>query len=153
VAAHDYEERAQDALYSYFVAGVTVHARDGRTLGGRTTLALVNPAFETFARKGIVQLLVSLDPRFPELGADGRVVQGVRLRHTRREAVTIEAASMTKYFESGAGETDPVAVDAAQVLGGTNTIPPGREGVTTRVVLDTAAEPGVFSVTYRLAGR
>src|SRR6185312_17252893 len=28
VAAHDYEERAQDALYSYFVAGVTVHARD-----------------------------------------------------------------------------------------------------------------------------
>src|SRR5262249_35550511 len=66
--SHDYERRAQDTLYSYFTVRADVRATDGRTLSGRTTLALINPAFEAFAKKGIVQLLIALDPRFPSLG-------------------------------------------------------------------------------------
>ena len=31
-------------------------------------------------------------------------------------------------------------------------MPPGKDGLTTSVVLDTIADPGVFSMTYRLSG-
>lgn len=123
----------------------------GETLTGRTSLSLINPAFESFAQKGIVQLLIALDPRFPELGSDGRVLQRVRVWHTQSAAVTIERSTVTRFFETGAGQTKPEAVDVAGLLGAT-TIPPGKEGITTTVVLDTAADPGVFSVTYRLSG-
>ena len=123
----------------------------GEVLTGRTTLPLINPAFEAFAQKGIVQLLVSLDPRFPEMGPDGRVVQNVRLWHTRPQAVTIDAVAVTRYFEGASGETPPQAVAVAQLLGG-GTVPPGKDGVATSVVLDTVTEPGVFSMTYRLSG-
>ncbi len=153
---HDYEGRAQDTLYSYFTVRVDVRSADGELLTGRTTLPLINPAFEALAQKGIVQILIALDPRFPELGADGRVVQKVRLWHTRPDAVTIDAATVTRYFEGAAGETEPAAVDVASLLGSA-TIPPGSPqrggGATTTVVLDTLQDPGVFSMTYRLSGR
>ena len=148
---HDFGRRAQDTLYSYFAVQVDVRSADGELLSGRTTLPLINPAFEAFARKGIVQLLIALDPRFPELGPDGRVVQNVRLWHTRPEAVTIDAAAVTKYFEDASGESQPQALDGAALLG-TTTVPPGKDGIVTSVVLDTIADPGVFSMTYRLSG-
>jgi hypothetical protein len=149
--SHDYERRAQDSLYSYFPVRVDVRDASGAVLTGRTTLPLINQAFEAFAQKGIVQLLVALDPRFPELGSDGRVVQSVRLWHTRAEPVTIDAVALTRYFEGAAGETPPQAVAVAALLGGT-TVPPGKDGITTSVALDTITEPGVFSMTYRLSG-
>ena len=150
-ATHDYERRSQDALYSYFVVHVTVHSRDGAQVEARTTLPLLNPAFEAFERKGIAQLLVALNPRFPQLEDDGRVIQHVRVWHTRPQPVTIEKAVRTRYFESGSGETSPEPVDVAGLLG-TSTVPAGRDGLTTSVVLDTVTDPGVFSVTYRLTG-
>jgi len=152
IATHSYEGRAQETLYSYFTVGVEVRSKDGRTLTGRTTLPLINAAFESLARKGIIQLLIALDPRFPDLGSDGRIVQRVRIWHTRPDPVTIESVAVTKYFETGSGQARPEPVDSAGVLG-TSVIPPGKEGVTATVVLDTVADPGVFSVTYRLAGR
>ncbi len=151
VVSHDYEGRTQDSLYSYFPVRVDVRGEDGEVITGRTTLPLINPAFEAFAQKGIVQLLVALDPRFPQMGPDGRVVQNVRLWHTRGQPVTIDAVALTRYFEGASGETAPLAVDVAQVLGST-TVPPGKEGITTSVVLDTVTDPGVFTMTYRLSG-
>ena len=105
--SHDYERRVQDSLYSYFVVRVDVRDAAGELLTGRTTLPLINQAFEAFARKGIVQLLIGLDPRFPDLGPDGRVVQNVRLWHTRAEPVTIDAAALTKYFEGASAKRSP----------------------------------------------
>ncbi len=151
VVSHDYERRPQEALYSQFAVRVDARNADGDVLTGRTTLPLINPAFEAFAQKGIVALLVALDPRFPELGPDGRVVQNVRLWHTRRETVTIDGAAVTRYFEGASGEAQPQAVDVAGLLG-TTVIPPGKDGITTSVTLDTLADPGVFSMTYRLSG-
>jgi hypothetical protein len=152
VVSHSYERRRQTTLYSYFIVGVQIRGEDGATLSARTTLPLINSAFESLARKGIVQLLIALDPRFPELGNDGRVVQHVHLWHTRPDPVRIENAAVTEYFETGSGETRPRAVDVAGLLGATS-IPPGKEGITTTVVLDTLADPGVFSATYRLVGK
>ncbi len=151
VVSHDYERRPQDSLYSYFAVRVDVRDARGEVLTGRTTLPLINQAFEAFARKGIVQLLIALDPRFPNLGPDGRVVQNVRLWHARSEPVTVDAVAVTRYFEGASGETQPQPVDVGRLLG-TTTVPPGRDGVTTSVVLDTIADPGVFSMTYRLSG-
>jgi len=151
VISHDYERRSQNSLYSYFTVRVDARSLDGEVLTGRTTLPLINPAFEAFAQKGVVQLLVALDPRFPELGPDGRVVQNVRLWHTRAEPVTVDAAAVTRYFEGASGETQPQAIDVAGLLG-TTTVPPGKDGITTSIVLDTITDPGVFSMTYRLSG-
>ena len=72
IVEHDYEGRTQSTLYSYFVVGVSIRGAKGETATGRLALPLINPAFEALAGKGIVALLVSLDPRFPELGSDGR---------------------------------------------------------------------------------
>ena len=71
-AQHSYEGRAQDTYYSYFLVSVEVHGKDGDVVEGRTSLALVNPAFEALQAKGVVALFISLQPRFPEVGPDGR---------------------------------------------------------------------------------
>ena len=151
IVSHDYEGRPQDALYSYFVVGVEARGKDGEVVAGRTSLALLNPAFEALAVKGVVALMISLDPRFPELGSDGRVTQKVRVWHHRPGPVTILRAWRTKYFEAAAGESKPEVVDVASVLG-TATIPAGRDGITTTAVLDTNTEPDVHVITYRFEG-
>jgi hypothetical protein len=151
VARHSYENRSQDSLYSYFLVGVEIYGTDGDVVRGRTSLALINPAFEALKVKGVVALFISLDPRFPELGSDGRVTQEVRIRHTRPGPVKIEHIARTKYYEQASGESPPEMVDVSSVLGAAS-IPPGKNGITTKVVLDPSYEPEVFSVTYRLAG-
>ena len=78
-------------------------------------------------------------------------MQNVRLWHTRAEPVTVDAAAVTRYFEGASGETQPQAIDVAGLLG-TTTVPPGKDGITTSIVLDTITDPGVFSMTYRLSG-
>ena len=148
---HSYEERPQQTLYSQFLVRVEVATRDGRTLVARDALQLVNPAYESWTRKGIVSLMVALDPPFPVLSASGRVEQGVRLRHYRPEPVTIESVQAVRYYVNGAGESPPRKVDVASLLG-TDSIPAGT-GLELRVTLDPQAEPDVLSVTYYLKGK
>jgi hypothetical protein len=147
---HSYEDRPQQALYSQFLVRVDVTTRDGRTLVARDALQLPNPAYEAWTRKGIVSLLVALDPPFPVLSASGRVEQGVRLRHYRPDAVEIESVKAVRYYADGAGESPPQTVDVRALLG-TSHIPPGN-GVALQVVLDARAEPDVLSVSYYLKG-
>ncbi len=151
IIEHDYEGRTQDALYSYFIVGVTIRGAKGETASARIALPLINPAFEALSQKGIVSLLISLDPRFPELGPDGRVTQKVRIWHNQPGPVTIEHAMLTKFYRQAAGQTSPAEVDVGGVLG-TSVIPPGKEGITTTVVLDPQTEDEVFSKTWDLKG-
>jgi hypothetical protein len=150
--SHSYEGRSQDAEYSYMAITANVWSQYGDKLTARSTLALSNSAFEALKQKNIVQLLVSLNPRFPEVDGQGRVVQHVRLWHTSKEAVTIDTAIRMKYFDGGKGQSAAETVDVGALLG-TSSIPPGRQGIETTVVLDPIAEPGVFSMTYVLSGR
>jgi hypothetical protein len=152
VVEHNYEGREQKTEYSYFVIGVTIRGSKGETVTGRTTLALQNPSYEALAQKGIVALLISLDPRFPELGSDGKVTQHVRIWHNQPQGVTIEHAALTKYFKQAAGETKPEEVDVNSVLG-TTVIPAGKEGITVTVTLDPQSEEEVFTKTWALTGR
>lgn len=148
---HSYEERPQQTLYSQFLVRVEVVTRDGRTLVARDALQLVNPAYESWTRKGIVSLMVALDPPFPVLSAAGRVEQGVRLRHYRPEPVTIESVQAVRYYADGAGQSPAQSVDVPSLLG-TDRIPAGR-GLDLHVTLDPQAEPDVLSVTYYLKGK
>jgi hypothetical protein len=149
--SHSYENREQTSRVSYMILKVEASNREGDTVTGRTSLSLLNPAFEAKEAKGIVQLMISLEPRFPSIDQQGRVVQHVRLSHISPDPVTIDTGTMTKYMKGGRGEAEKQSFDVAKVLG-TTTIPPGKEGITATVVLDTVAEPNVFNVNYELDG-
>jgi hypothetical protein len=152
ITEHNYEGRPQQTLYSYFVLSVTIHgAKKEEVATGRAVLPLLNPSFEALAEKKLVQLLISLDPRFPQIGPDGKVTQHVRIWHNQPLPVTIDKAVLTKYFRHGAGETTPQQVDVGSLLG-TTSIPPGKDGITTTVVLDPQTEEEVFSKTWDLDG-
>jgi hypothetical protein len=148
---HSYEERPQQTLYSQFLVRVDVTTRDGRTLTARDALQLANPAYESWTRKGIVSLMIALDPPFPVLSGTGRVEQGVRLRHYRPEPVTIESVQRVRYYADGAGQSPAQSVDVASLLG-TDSIPAG-EGLELHVTLDAQADPDVLSVSYFLKGK
>lgn len=144
---HDYEPRAQDAIDSRFL--VSVEARDaaGRSVKGRASLPLHNAAYEAFAKKGMVALLTSLEPRFPELGADGVVRQGVRLRHLRGVPVRIERVTVTEVRADG---SDAANASSPASLG-VDVVPPG-DGVALSLTLDTRAHPDVEQLRYELEG-
>jgi len=148
---HSYEERGQQTLYSQFLVRVDVATRDGRSLVARDALQLPNPAYESWTRKGIVSLVVALDPPFPVVSASGRVEQGVRLRHYRPDPVAIESAQVVRYYAGGAGESPAEPVDVTSLLG-TDTIPAGA-GIELQVSLDPEAEPDLLAVTYYLKGK
>ncbi len=150
VTDHSYEDRAQRTHYSYFPITVELRANDGQTKVGRTTLTVMNPSFEALSQKNIVTLLIALNPRFPELAEDGTVTQEVRLWHHDAQPVTIERATMTRYLVGGTGESESEVVNVQSLLGSSR-VPAGR-GLTTKVVLDTNADPNVFSITYRVEG-
>jgi hypothetical protein len=150
-ASHDYEGREQASKYSYFDVRVDMYDEHGEKLTGRISLAQINAAFMALSQKGIVQLLIALDPRFPELDDRGRVVEHVHLWQTSGESVTVKGIAMTKYAKRGSGESRPQSVDPIELLG-TTTIPPGKDGVTATALLDTTSDPDVFSVTYRVSG-
>jgi len=149
--SHSYEGRPQEALYSQFLVRVEVETDDGRSLVARDALQLPNPAYESWARKGIVSLVVTLDPPFPVLSPSGRVEQGVRLRHYRPEPVTIESAEAVRYYARGVGESPGQPVDVASLLG-TDRIPAGSD-LELHVSLDPEAEPDLLLLTYYLKGR
>ena len=142
--SHDYEQRSQDALYANYLVSVEVHDEQGRRLVGRRALQLLNPAFEAWAHKGLISLMVRLDPRYPRIDEDGVVRQGIRLWHTRPEAVTIKRVLKER---PGAAAT---LVPASQVLG-TSRIPPGP-GIRFEVTLDTRKDPKLSLENYTVQG-
>jgi hypothetical protein len=150
-ATHDFSQRPQSTLYSQLLVTVEAIGEDGKSVKGRQSLELLNPAFEAFAYKGIVQLFSELEPRFPVLSQDGVVEQGVRLWHLRPEAVEITKVTVTRQYVDGAGRSPPETVSPSSVIG-TTQIPPGR-GLELRVVLDTRHEPDTFSRDYYLEGK
>ena len=152
LAEHDYEGREQNALYSYFVVSVTVTGAKGESVKGRMTLPLINPAYEALAQKGIVALMIALEPRFPQAAPDGSVTQQVRIWHTRPGPVTIDHAILTQFYTQGAGESQPHEVDVSSVLG-SSVIPAGKDGVTVTVTIAADEQEHLFSKTWQLSGR
>jgi hypothetical protein len=151
VVHHSYEGRAQESLFSQFLASVEIVADDGRKIVGRGGLALHNPAWESFAFKGAVLLMTAANPRFPERAPDGVVRQKVRVWHIHKDPVTITKVTVIHYYNGAVAEAPPNVVDAQATLG-TNVIPPGA-GIEVPLALDTVADPDTFQVGYWLEGR
>jgi hypothetical protein len=144
---HDYEPRAQDAIDSRFLLSVEARDAAGRAVKGRSSLPMHNAAYEAFAKKGVVALLTSLEPRFPELGADGVVRQAVRLRHLRQVPARIERVEVTEVRADGSESTrasSPMSL-------GVDVVPPG-DGVALSLTLDTRSHPDVEQLRFELEG-
>lgn len=148
---HNFEGRRQDTMFSNFLVEVKVRGNSEEPVVGRTTLQLLNPAFEDLAYKGVVSLMVQLAPRFPELGSDGVVRQKVRLWHNRDRPVFIHSVAAYRHTSDPMAPVAPVAVDPSGLMGA-SVILPGH-GLEFEARLDTNVAPDVFSVEYQLEGK
>ncbi|WP_224363044.1 PKD domain-containing protein [Hyalangium versicolor] len=148
---HSFENRKQDALFSNMLVEVKVRGNADEPVLGRTSIQMLNPAFEDLATKGVVTLLVQLTPRFPEMGSDGVVRQRVRLFHMRDKPVFIHNAQVFKHLRNPTAPS-PQQVEDPSALLGTTIIPPGR-GIEFEAKLDTNKEPDVFSLEHSLEGK
>lgn len=150
-ANHNYEERKQDSLYTHLLVEVKVYGETGEPVEGRTSLQLLNPAFENLATKGVVTLLVQLTPRFPELGGDGVVRQKVRLFHHQDRPVFIHNAVLFRHKSTPGEPVREQVVDPSGLLG-TSIIPPGK-GIEFEARLDTRKDADVFSLEHYVEGK
>ncbi len=152
---HGYDQRPQDTMYSTLLTRVDVELDDGARVVARDTIELLNPAFETLAKKGVVLLLTQLTPRFATMGEDGTVTQTVRVWHTRKSPVSIRQV-FVRYLKDdaasagGANGAQLEQVDARDLLG-TAVIEPGR-GIEVKLRFDSRGHPGAHGVDYRLVG-
>ena len=147
---HRYEGRSR-------VSSVLIHVRaanaDGVELLGRHSLELGKDALEVLRQKTAVVISTELNPRLPEIGADGRVTQRVRVHHAHAKPVVVDRVAVQRFRDNAQGveEMHATDVDPRQILG-TNVISPGR-GIETTAVLDTRAEPRTKRVIYELHGK
>ena len=148
VIEHSYADRRQDALYSQFLIQVEVIGDDGERAVGRTSLQLLNAAFEHLAYRGVVRLSTALTPRFPVLDAAGVVSQRVRVWHHHGAPVALTAVLRRVQLRDGSAR-DAERLDPAALLG-TSTLT--GAGVEVALRLDTRAEPEATAVEYVLEG-
>jgi hypothetical protein len=146
---HDYGFRPQTTLQSDFLVSVSVKARNGTTLVGRTSLSLRNPTFEMLS-KGIVAIEYSLDPRFPVADDEGKVHQTVRMWHHDQSAIRIDRVAVSRSYQDG--PSGPVSVLSGRDALGVDVIPAGKEGVTSSLELDPSNDPKMSSVDYEVKG-
>lgn len=137
-------------MYFQHLVRVDVLDAQGRKVTGRSSLQVLNTAFENFDKKGVVTVLARGTPRFPELGEDGVVRQTFRLYHPWKGLVRLERVTLLRARKPEPG-APPLPEDATEVSLGVDAIPEGR-GVEVSVSLDTRAEPDVSMLTYSLEG-
>ncbi|MBJ6760937.1 hypothetical protein JGU66_09185 [Myxococcaceae bacterium JPH2] len=138
------------AMYEQHLVRVEVSDGAGRKLMGRSSLQLLNPAFENFDKKGIVTVFATGTPRFPVQGDDGVVRQTFRLFHRWKGSVRVDKVTALRAL-AAPGDAPPLPEQSDEVSLGVSSIPEGR-GVEVPVKLDTKADPQVVSVTYVLEG-
>ncbi len=155
VVTHSFAARNMDTMYSQLLVRCEAFDKKGRKAEGRTSLQLMNVAFEEFHYKGLVALFFSYDPRYPELNEQGVVEQSVTVWHHWPAPVRITRCLKNTHYTaqnrrvaSTSSSTSEV-VDPFKVLG-TTVIP--IEGIETLASLDVDAAPDLFSVEYILFG-
>jgi hypothetical protein len=151
VAIHRFAPKDAKSLYSHFLLSCVAVGADGESVLGRTALSLRNLEAENLEFHNTLVLSVELTPRFPQLSADGRVVQRVRLYHHLDVPVHLERARVAemKTFDGDATEGRPKDV---YPLLGTDVVPPGR-GIEREFTLDTALKPDIHVIEYLFEGK
>lgn len=147
---HNYEDRPQNALVSEFLVSVEIRDEAGNDLVGRSLLQVVNPAFQNYAERGVVTIMSTPTPRYPEVGDDGTVRQKFRLWHHRDEPVTIEKVTLTRHYLETSEASPAENVDGKRALG-ISSIPPGK-GVEISLQLGPEDEQQVSVMTYHVEG-
>ncbi|HEX8824521.1 MAG TPA: hypothetical protein VF794_31655 [Archangium sp.] len=139
-----------DSMYTQHLVRVDIYDAAGQKVTGRSSLQVLNTAFENFQKKGIVTVLSVGTPRFPVLDEDGVVRQTFRLYHRFRGPVRLTKVTTVRAFRGNdEGPPPPEQVDAASLP--ISEVPEGK-GTEVKVSFDTRAEPEVFAITYALEG-
>ncbi len=139
-----------DSMYTQHLVRVDVYDAAGQKVTGRSSLQVLNTAFENFDKKGIVTILTVGTPRFPVLDEDGVVRQSFRLYHRFRGPVRLTKVTTIRAFQGNKeGPPPPEQVDDASLP--VSEVPEGK-GAEVKVTFDTKAEPDVFAITYALEG-
>jgi hypothetical protein len=154
---HDYGARPQTTLYSYFLVKCEAFDAAGQSLGASKAIELKNPAFETFVKQGVVQLLAQPQPA--RVDADGRVTVPVRLWHQRTTPVTVTSVKVRRHRGEALGSADeahPPPTPAVEELFvapalGTSVISAG--GTLAQVAFDQESDRDVAAKEFRLEGQ
>jgi hypothetical protein len=150
---HSYADRIEDTLESYYTVRVDAIAEDSEVATGHRMLALPNIRFTSFATRGVVLLRDAPDQRFDHVRPDGVVHHGAHVSHDWHSSVTIDRVWLrASYDEDARADARPRAeeqTDPRAVFGDTR-IPP--EGVDVSLELDTAREPSLRRLSYRIEG-
>jgi hypothetical protein len=147
LVTHDYGRRSQDSLYSQFVVTVEVVGTKGERVVGRTSLQLLNPAFEHLAYKHMVLLQTAMTPRFPEVVGDA-VRQRVHVWHRYREAVRVKRVLRYAHAVDNAVDDPAPEVIEPSALFGATTIGPGGVDATVELAMGSPW----FSYEYAIEG-
>ncbi len=149
VVVHSYDDRPQSTLQSDFVVTARAVSSNDVELVGRTMLSLRNPAYE-MASKGTVAIMVDMNPRFPTRDATGNVTEEVHLWHLAPGPVTIDRVLVTRSY--GSGQVVPAEPQDPSSVLGSNTIPPGKEGLHATMTLSAGEDPNVTALNYEISG-
>jgi len=152
VVSHRFAPKDPEALYTEHLVRCEAVAADGSTVVGRQALSVRNAEYDSLHYKNTLVLTVELTPRYPELDAQGRVVQRVRLHHFQPEAVHLEYANITAVTDQTADRPQPSANQPARELLGQTEVPPG-DGLEATFVLDTKAQGDAVMIDYDFEGR
>jgi hypothetical protein len=155
VVVHAYKDYVETTATTDFLVRVEAFDATGYKLVGRDNVALHNPAFEAMAMKKVAVLEATLNPRFPEIGADGKIRHQVRLRHHRPDDVIIESVTRVHSAEDVPGEGAKEVqqpLEPESVLG-TRYIAPGVEGCSFSVEMTPDPGRGFAMDRYLIVGR
>jgi len=100
-AVHDYSNRTQTALFTYYL--VKVRAMDDSGLGveGRESIEFFNSEYHDLKKFGKIVIVGEGRPRFPFIDERGLVRQSFQLRHYYPESVTIRNIEVLRVDEAG----------------------------------------------------
>jgi hypothetical protein len=139
-------------LYPSSLISVDAFNSAGEKVNGRYSLTLLNTEYQNLKERGIVTLLATGAPRYPELDAAGVVRQTFRLRHAHSGTVRITKVTKVRHFRARSALAPPPEDDVEE----TKELPlgsvPDQAGTVIPVTLNTEAEPELVAVTYRVDG-
>ena len=146
--SHSYARRTQTGMYSNYLVTVRVFAESGDDAVGRSSIELLNLAYQDMEKFGIVSIVGQGTPRFPSLSPDGVVRQRFEIWQYYSEAVKIERIRLLLLDDEGKrydeAEGDLSILSSAEIAAG--------ESISAELSFDTSRYPRVLALVYRLEG-
>lgn len=147
--SHSYARRKQERLYSTYLIEAKMFDEHGNTVSGRTSLELLNLAYQDLSKFGVVVIRAQSTPRFPTLGSDGRVRQIIDLWHHYSVPVNIHHVRRLRMGTDGSHRDDGEFMELSRL---SQTLIPVGESVSLELVFDAPRDPDSVGSAYQFEG-